>query len=197
MRTKEGNKEKDILDAAIEVFSKDGFHKSKISKIASLANVATGSIYLYFENKENILLKIFEKLWSNIYKEAESINQSKISPIEKIEKMVDLFFNYFNENPKLALVYVKEQDNIDLKGTMFYTYHEGFLDIGEDIFNQGKAEGIFNKDIDVKVLRHFIFGGSRNLLHLWAENSSFNELALIGASVKNVIKHGILSNNKE
>ncbi|MGE5436823.1 MAG: TetR/AcrR family transcriptional regulator [Syntrophothermus sp.] len=192
MRTKEGNKEKDILDAAVEVFANDGFHKSKISKIATLANVATGSIYLYFENKEHILLRIFEKLWSNIYKEAEALNQSKLDPVEKIEKLVDLFFSYFNENPRLALVYVKEQDNINLKGTLFYTYHEGFLDIGEDIFNQGIQQGKFNKNINVKVLRHFIFGGSRNLLHLWAEDSSFHQLNSIGQSVKNLIKNGIL-----
>ncbi|HZW39254.1 MAG TPA: TetR/AcrR family transcriptional regulator [Ignavibacteriaceae bacterium] len=192
MRTKEGNKEKDILDAAVEIFANDGFHKSKISKIATLANVATGSIYLYFENKEHILLRIFEKLWSNIYKEAEALNQSKLDPVEKIEKLVDLFFSYFNENPRLALVYVKEQDNINLKGTLFYTYHEGFLDIGEDIFNQGIQQGKFNKNINVKVLRHFIFGGSRNLLHLWAEDSSFHQLNSIGQSVKNLIKNGIL-----
>ena len=58
MRVKEGNKREDIIKAAIKVFAKNGFHNAKISKIAEVANVAAGSVYLYFKSKEDILYQI-------------------------------------------------------------------------------------------------------------------------------------------
>lgn len=75
MRRKEGNKEQDIITAAIEVFAEDGYHEAKISKIAELANVATGSVYLYFESKEDLLVKIFSNLWIKLISLVNTINQ--------------------------------------------------------------------------------------------------------------------------
>ncbi|MCK7516317.1 MAG: TetR/AcrR family transcriptional regulator [Ignavibacteriales bacterium] len=100
MRTKEGNKEKDILDAAIKIFAKEGFHQAKISQIAKEANVATGSVYLYFKNKDSVLIKIFEELWQKIYQETKVITKrTDIDPLEKFENMLDIVFDLFIANP--------------------------------------------------------------------------------------------------
>ncbi len=90
MRTKEGNKEKDILEAAVKVFAESGFHRSKISKIAELAKVATGSVYVYYENKYDILRKIFEKLWNRLHRELTTIADDKsLTPEEKVDLMIE------------------------------------------------------------------------------------------------------------
>jgi len=57
MRTKEGNKEQAIVTAAINVFASVGYFDAKIHRIADNADIATGTVYLYFSNKEKILLK--------------------------------------------------------------------------------------------------------------------------------------------
>ena len=49
-----------IVNAAIEAFAQRGFHEAKISEIAKQANVADGTVYLYFKNKEDLLIKVFE-----------------------------------------------------------------------------------------------------------------------------------------
>ena len=113
MRLKEGNKEKDILEAAVKVFAEEGFHKAKISTIAESAGVATGSVYLYFKNKDDLLNTIFQGLWERLYDELKIISDNKVlSPGEKIDAMLDLVFDIFTENPSLALVFVNEQHNL-------------------------------------------------------------------------------------
>ena len=92
MRPKEGHKEEDILEAAIKVFAEEGFHDAKISKIAKRANVATGSVYVYFKNKDDLLIKIFQSIWEQLYIELRDIAANKgLSPIEKVDSMLEFF----------------------------------------------------------------------------------------------------------
>ncbi|MFA3781773.1 TetR/AcrR family transcriptional regulator [Melioribacteraceae bacterium 4301-Me] len=193
MRVKEGNKEKDILEAAIKVFADYGYHKAKISKIAELANVATGSVYIYFKNKESILLQIFEKLWQKLFVELKSVAENTaISPIEKIDAMIDLVFDIFTENPSLAVVFVNEQNHlIQSTNQKFTKYYDMFLDQGELVIKEGIKQNLFDPNIDLSVFRHFIFGALRNLLHLWAKDQNKYSLNKIRRNVKFLIKHGI------
>ncbi len=50
-----------IIDAAVEVIAENGYHQSQVSKIAKQAGVADGTIYLYFKNKEDILISLFKE----------------------------------------------------------------------------------------------------------------------------------------
>ncbi len=55
-----------IIEAAVKVIAENGYHGSQVSKIAKEANVADGTIYLYFKNKEHILVSLFEEKWENL-----------------------------------------------------------------------------------------------------------------------------------
>lgn len=55
-----------IIDAAVEVIAENGYHQSQVSKIAKQAGVADGTIYLYFKNKEDILISLFKEKWVNL-----------------------------------------------------------------------------------------------------------------------------------
>ena len=192
MRIKEGNKEKDILEAAIKVFAEKGYYKSKISKIADVANVATGSVYVYYENKEDILLKIFEQLWGNIYQEAQRIKTTNLSPMEKLESLIDMAFDTFMENTSLAIVYINEQSNlIQYSPQKFTDNYEKFLDLCEDIIRDGIKKGVMTEDIDVQIFRNYFLGGFRNLLHHWAHDPQIFSLDKIRQNVKYLTRHGI------
>lgn len=193
MRVKEGNKEKDILTAAISIFAKDGYHNAKISKIADEAKVATGSVYLYFQNKEDILQKIFEDLWSRLYTELKShLSNKNLSPAEQIDAMIDLVFDVFTENPDLALVFVNEQNHLQrAEAIRFQNFYEKFLDLGETAIIDGIGKNNFSDNFDIKVFRIFILGAIRSLLHTWANNPKSLALNKIRQSVKFLIKNGI------
>jgi len=195
MRLKEGNKEKDIKEAAIEIFARDGFHNSKISSIAEKAGVATGSIYLYFKNKEEILIKIFENLWEEMINEVESIiSRHDLTEIEKLDAMIDTNFDIFIENPHLTIVFVNEQNYLLQKyGRDKFTYYKQFFTLGEKIIDDGIKNGSFNPNLDTKVFRNFILGGIRNLLDLWAQDSNEYRLNVVRQNVKFILKKGILA----
>lgn len=193
MRVKEGNKEKDILDAAISIFAKEGFHKAKISRIADEAKVATGSVYIYFKNKEDILQKIFEDLWQKLYFELNSLVSNKnLSPAEQIDSMIDLVFDVFTENPDLAIVFVNDQNTLQrTESVRFQSYYDKFLDLGESAIKSGIQAGIFSESFDIKVFRIFILGALRSLLQIWAHDPKILPLNKIRQSVKYLIRNGI------
>lgn len=193
MRVKEGNKETDILEAAVEVFAKYGYHNSKISKIAETANVATGSVYVYYKNKEAILLRIFSDLWTKLYEELDAIKSNNmLSSTEKLDAMIDLIFDIFSEKPSLALVFVNEQNHLEQSNKQEFTdYYSKFLDQGEDIVKKGISEGVISKNIDITIFRHFVFGAIRHLVHCWARDPEKFSINKTRMNVKLFIKHGI------
>lgn len=194
MRVKEGNKELDIKEAAIRVFAESGFHKAKIAKIAELANVAAGSVYLYYKNKEDILARIFLDLWKELYENTKAIaERSDINPVEKIEYFVDSFFNVFNQKPEMALVFVHEQNQFVKKPSEGLIYYDKFLAQGEFIISQGIETEDFSKNISVKVLRYFILGGVRFVLEHWAKAPDDYTLVAIRENLKAFLTKGLSS----
>jgi TetR/AcrR family fatty acid metabolism transcriptional regulator len=193
MRVKEGNKEKDILEAAIKVFAEVGYHKAKISKIAEIAGVATGSVYLYFKDKEDILLKIFEDIWNRLYEELNSVKSNdSLSPFDKFDAMIDLIFDIYIEKPALAIVFVNEQNHIQKSAEdRFTSYYEKFLNLGEEIIKEGIAKKQFSPNVDIKILRYFIFGAIRSLLQHWAIDPKTYPLNKIRQNIKFITKYGI------
>lgn len=195
MRTKQGNKERDILTAAIDVFAQHGYHKAKISQIAEKANVAAGSIYIYYKNKEDLLNRIFEKLWKNLYEDLkETTSNGYLTPVEKIDAMVELAFDSFTQNPSLALVFVNEQYHLQLtNGKHFTIYYEYFMREGEKIMAEGMEQGVFSKSINIKIFREYILGAIRNLLNHWAHDPEKYPLHKIRMNVKFLLRNGILT----
>lgn len=193
MRVKEGNKDRDILDAAIKVFGEFGYHKAKISKIAEVAGVATGSVYVYFEDKEDIILRIFEEIWVKLHDELLPIKSNKLlSPIDKFDAMLDLFFDIYTENPSLAMVFVNEQNHLQRSADKRFTiYYDKFMNIGEEIIKEGIEKGVFSETIDVSILRYYVFGAIRNLLQHWAVDPKNYPLSKIRHYVKFFTKRGI------
>jgi TetR/AcrR family fatty acid metabolism transcriptional regulator len=194
MRKKEGNKETAILEAAVKVFAEKGYHQSKISKIAEVAGVATGSVYLYYKSKEDIILKIFDQLWSKLSQELEqTIQRTDLDPVTKLDAIIDILFDSFTVNPALAIVFVNEQNQLmqQEKGNVAKLY-KGFLDLSEKILREGVDKKIFNTNIDIILYRDFITGGLRALLHEWARRPEEFPLDQIRKNVKYIAKNGIL-----
>lgn len=194
MRKREGNKEQAILNAAIKVFAKYGYHRAKISSIADQAGVATGSVYLYYENKEGILLTIFDRLWSELTDGLRIIlKRADIDPSQKLDLVIDKLFDLFIANPALASVFVNEQHHLikDKRGGVAKQYDD-FLDLAEEIIREGVRKKMFNADVNIKLFRHFITGGIRSVLRQWSQHSQSLTLQQLRQNVKYFIKHGLL-----
>ena len=192
MRVKEGNKEKDILEAAIKVFAKEGYHGAKMAKIAEVASVSIGTLYLYYVNKEDLLFKVFETLWKKLYQEVEVLaNRQDLTVNDKLDYLIDLFFDNFSNNPDLAMVFVHEQHHVMRNAETEVMYYHDFMSKAELIIQEGIKNKSINPNLNVKVLRFYILGGIRLLLEIWAREPRIVPLSAIRINVKTFIKKGI------
>lgn len=172
MRKKEGEKEKQILDAAIKVFARKGFANSKISEIADLAGVGVGTVYNYYRDKESILLHILERVWKGLYLKLEQIFQDQAIDFEtKITHLVKLALEELVENKDIALLLSNEQNfwMMQNKG-IFSDYYRKFKLLGMEIIQQAQKKGIVNELIDPEIMTTFLVGGIRYLIYSWQRN---------------------------
>src|SRR5699024_1749753 len=110
-------KYRQIIDAAVIVIAENGYHKAQVSKIAKQAGVADGTIYLYFKNKEDILISLFREKMGAFVEDLKKVIAGKSTAMEKLLVLVEKHFKTFSEDHHLAIVTQLElrQSNKDLR----------------------------------------------------------------------------------
>src|SRR3989338_7018 len=99
-----GNKSARIIEAATKVFARKGFYNSTIADIAKIAEVAEGTIYLYFKNKDDLLISIFEQSMDHFVQEVNRELVFLKSPKDKLKRFLSLHLTLVQKNPDLAQV---------------------------------------------------------------------------------------------
>jgi len=169
MKVNKEEKREAILNAAIKVFAKKGFHNSRISDVAKEAGVAEGTIYLYFENKDHLLLSVFSRKMASFVKELRNLISSIDSPKDKLRAIVEYHFDYLNKDPSLALVV-----QIELRGCSAFMRGgaspelKAYLNSIEEVLEEGKRRRIFRRDLNVKVASKAFFGMMDEVATVWA-----------------------------
>jgi len=161
-------KKERILLAAEELFFKKMFYDTTISEIARKANVADGTIYEYFKNKEDLLFSIFEKrmkMFSVTFEEALCPQR----PENKIRHVLWHFLSIIEKHQQWARVYFK--DLIPNPRFHISEHHQAMRDHDAKvrrIFEEGKEKGVFRKDLEMYLFRAMIFGTLEHISSPWA-----------------------------
>ncbi len=148
-----------ILNAAKLVFAQEGFYNSKVSEIAREAHVADGTIYLYFKNKDDILISLFEEELNAIITTVKEKLKDIDDPREQLIKFCDNHLSMVESDRALAEVIQVElrQSNKfmrEYKNKHFLAY----LNIIADIITLGKEQGIFRDHLKPDICSRVIFG---------------------------------------
>jgi TetR/AcrR family transcriptional regulator, fatty acid metabolism regulator protein len=148
-----------ILNAAKQVFAMEGFYNSKVSEIAREAHVADGTIYLYFKNKDDILISLFEEELTRIIKTVKTELENIDDPRLKLIKFCDNHLTIVEADRALAEVIQVElrQSNKfmrEYKNKHFLAY----LNIIADIVAQGQQQGVFRDELKPELCARVIFG---------------------------------------
>lgn len=168
MKGKNDDKFNKILNAAIHIIANKGFHDTKVKDIAKLAEVASGTVYNYFTNKEEILISIMiikiNEYVSNAKKEIMNVS----NPKDMIKVLVKHHFTAMQSNPDLALVLQFElrQPSKEFRDKVRHHLREYFKFI-ETILKQGVEEGYFNKNLNIYVAREMFFGTIDEIVSTW------------------------------
>ena len=148
-----------ILRAAIRIFSQKGYFNSKISEIARLAGVADGTIYLYFKNKDDLLISLFEEKMGEVVADVRRRIAAGGNALEKLRIFIENHMDLLERESGLVEVIQVElrQSTKFLKDYTPVKFFE-YLEVISDILEEGKREGILRPDLNVSVARRAIFG---------------------------------------
>ena len=182
-----------LLKAAIKVFARDGFYKAKVEDIAREASVATGTTYLYFENKDDLLISIFDEEMTPIIEQVKKEMQDKETGRDKIKAFLVSHFKVVESNPDLALlleVELRQSSKFlhSYSGTRFKEY----LDVVGEAFEEGQRTGEFRADVHPSIFKQFIFGGMDTISMNYALSKTKKiDLHLAAEQITRVLIDGI------
>ncbi len=190
------DKHSKILQSAINVFAEKGFFNARISDISKEASVADGTIYLYFNNKYDILISIFEEEIGKIIARVKQELQSIDDPAEKLEIFATLHLSIVEENRNLAEVIQVElrQSNKFIKEYRNKKFAE-YLNIISQIIRYGQNQGIFREDIQLGVFKRAFFGALDEISRLWVlSGEKKHNVSTTAKQVSSFFLNGITKN---
>src|SRR5690625_1927591 len=185
-------KYKQIIEAAVEVIAENGYHSSQVAKIAKKANVADGTIYLYFKNKEDILVSVFKEKMGKFIEATVNAIETKETASEKLLTLIEMHFRQLSESPHLAVV--AQLELRQSKQELRYEINKGlkaYLDVIDSIIAQGIEENEIRQEVNPKLIRQMIFGTLDETVTTWVMKSHRYDLVAQAKEVHTLLTKGI------
>jgi TetR/AcrR family fatty acid metabolism transcriptional regulator len=181
-----------IVDAAIRVFARNGYYNSRVSDIAREAGIASGTIYLYFKTKDEILVTLFREKMAEWVAHARREIADERDAVAKLRRLVALHFAVLERNPALAEVVQVElrQGHKFFRGASAHEVSAYFALIAS-VLEDGIASGQFRRDVPVKVATKMLFGAMDQLATSWVLGKRNYHLTDAAAAVAAIFLQGV------
>ena len=159
------DKRAQILDAALEVFSRKGVFATRIADIAGEAGIAYGLVYHYFKNKEEVLNTIFEEQWARVTDRLERAEKEGASAADRLRRVADTFLSAYRRRPQVVELLLLEFTRMSkfLEPTQIDAIARAFAVVTR-ILERGQAEGEIRGDIPPGLLMLTFMGGLQHIM---------------------------------
>lgn len=155
-----------ILDAAVRVFARKGYHASRVGDIAEEAGVAHGLLYHYFRSKDEVLATIFRENWGTLVDRFRAVAASDEPATEKLRGIAKILLRSWVHDPSLVTVMIREVARSPHLQAQVAEIGDGFGVI-QQVMEAGIAEGSFRADVDPRFATWIFYGGLEELLTGW------------------------------
>ncbi len=167
--TRGGDKRERILDAAVRVFARKGFHATRVSEVAKAAGVADGTIYLYFDSKEHLLVSLFEHRVERLLEYLETELPRAPSASHRLQRIVELQLGLFEGERDLAeVVTVIFRQSTRLMKEYGAPKFNAYLDVIARVIAEGQESGELRDDVSPHVAARAVFGALDAITMTWA-----------------------------
>jgi TetR/AcrR family transcriptional regulator, fatty acid metabolism regulator protein len=187
-----GEKYQVILEAAVKTFALTGYHRTRVADIAGEAGVADGTVYIYFKNKEDILISLFQDLMLRFVEDLYSELSQCGDASEKLRTVVDYHLRTLASKPSQAKVTQIELRQID------QVINEGisrplksYFQLIEEVIEEGKEQGLYRQDLDIKTARKVVFGAIDEVVTCWVMSAKPYELGDLSKPVFEMLVRGL------
>lgn len=187
------SKRERILRAAVDVFAEHGYFNAKVAQIAKAAGVADGTIYLYFDGKEDLLITIFREHTRNylhsLEQQVANINRAE----ERLRVAVRHHLETLGRDRALAVVSQVELRH-SLKFMSLFSQEEvkDYLNVIRKIVEHGQAEGTFRRNVHPQLVAKAIFGVLDEMVTSWMLSEKDYDLPAQAEQVADFILTGLL-----
>jgi TetR/AcrR family fatty acid metabolism transcriptional regulator len=166
---KRGDKRERILRAAIKVFARKGFYATRVNEIAKAAGVADGTIYLYFKNKDDVLVSIFEDRITKLLVFLKDEIAKAPSFDEKVRIVIELQLGLLEGQRDLAeVVTVNLRQSSRLLKQYAAPLFTEYLDLIAGVIADGQREGVLRNDVSPRVIARGLWGALDGVALTWA-----------------------------
>jgi TetR/AcrR family fatty acid metabolism transcriptional regulator len=187
------SKRERILRAAVDVFAEFGYFNAKVAQIAKSAGVADGTIYLYFDGKEDLLITIFREHTRNYLHSLEQ----KLANINRAEERLRIAVRHHLEtlgNDRCLAVVSQVELRHSLKFMSLFSQEEvaDYLNVIRRIVEYGQAEGTFRRNVHPQLVAKSIFGILDEMVTSWILSEKDYDLAASAEPIADLILTGLL-----
>jgi TetR/AcrR family fatty acid metabolism transcriptional regulator len=163
----EMDKRSKILWSAERIFAEKGYRQATIAEIARLANVAEGTVYEYFRNKEDLLFSIPEQRFKDYLERLEELFEIK-TPLRKLRRLIRYHFMLYLTHRNYTKVFLL---NIQLNQQFYdldvYKKFRQYTDFVESVLDEGKKDGTIRPDVNNRVFRNLFIGAFSHMALRW------------------------------
>ena len=164
--TGQEDKRRLILDAAVRVFARKGYHTSRVGDIAEEAGVAHGLLYHYFRSKEELLETIFRETWRDVLDAVRAVEETDESARDRLAGIAKILLRAWRRDPDLVRVLVREVTRSSHLQQRIGEIDAAFAGL-ERIIARGQQEGEFRSDLDPRMTSYVFYGALEEILTGW------------------------------
>lgn len=192
MAKRTGEKHQVILEAAVKTFARTGYHRTRVADIAREAGVADGTVYIYFKNKEDILISLFQSLMIRFVEELSNELDRCRDANDKLNTIISYHLTTLGSRPEQAKVTQIELRQIDQainqgisKPLMSY------FSLIEEVIEEGKSQGLYRRNINTRTARKVVFGAIDEVVTCWVMSSKPYDLTTLKEPVFEMLVKGL------
>ena len=181
-----------ILDAAVAVFAEKGFFVSRVSDIADRADVADGTVYLYFKNKDEILAAAINTAFDGFMRTARTELEKLPTPSERLRRLAYLHLEALGSNHNLAVVFQMElRQSTRFLSEFSHEHLVEYFNLVRQAICDGKARGEFRDDLPEKIAADCFFGAIDEIVTSWVLSEKDYPLAHAADTVMGILLSGM------
>mgnify|MGYP000049954339 CR=1 FL=1 len=159
--------------------------------------MAEGTIYIYFKNKEDLLISIFKEKTRETIESIKTEVQKEKNPLDKLKRLIFLHLETYQKEKDLAKLYQLElRQSIRLTTEYFKVEHKDYLDLIGEIIKEGKDQGIFRADLNESIVKRVLFGAVDEVITTWVVSSKEYDLISVYDPLVDVLLNGLLNADK-
>src|SRR6185436_5279402 len=187
------SKRERILRAAVDVFAEHGYFNAKVAQIAKAAGVADGTIYLYFDGKEDLLITIFREHMRNYLQSLER----QVANINRAEERLRIAVRHHLEalgrdRPLAVVAQVELRHSLKFMSLLSHQEVADYLNIIRKIVETGQQEGVFRRTVHPQLVAKAVFGVLDEMVTSWMLSEKDYDLGAHADEVADLILTGLL-----